>query len=320
MKFSIVIPTWNAGERWKEVINGVLSQSVQPKDVYVIDSGSADDTLNLAKAAGFSVHKIEQKLFDHGGTRQMCVNSLPDSDIIVFLTHDAVLTDKNALKKLISTFNDSRVGAAYGRQLPREQANGIEAHARLFNYPDKSIVKKLNDREKLGFKTVFVSNSFAAYRHTALDEVGGFPKKAILSEDTCVVAKMLQKGWKLSYCAEAQVVHSHHFTYIEEFQRYFDIGVFHTRESWIRAQFGNINGEGRRFVTSELSYLLKKSPLLIPSSIFRTALKMLAYRLGKVESVLPLKLKLSLSMNKVFWKNEAKKSKGIKSSVSENRI
>ena len=320
MKFSIVIPTRNAGDRWQDVIDGILNQSLKPQEVFIVDSDSSDDTFNKAKAAGFRLQKIEQKQFDHGGTRQMCVNTLTDADIIVFLTHDAVLLDKDALKNLISVFEDPDVGAAYGRQLPRKHANAIEAHARLFNYPDKSRTKDINDRDVLGFKTVFVSNSFAAYRHAALDDVGGFPKRAILSEDTCVVAKMLMKGWKLVYCAEAEVAHSHNFSYIDEFQRYFDIGVFHTRENWIRKQFGNINGEGRRFVTSELKYLLKKSPLLIPSSIFRTALKMLAYRLGKVESALPVKLKLNLSMNKGFWINEAKMPKEIKSSVSENRV
>jgi len=318
MNFSIVIPTLNAGDRWQEVIDSILLQSIKPHIVYVVDSESEDETFNKAEAAGFKVRKIAQKTFDHGGTRQMCVNALTGTDVVVFLTHDAVMADKNALKNLLSTFDDSSIGVAYGRQLPRKQANGIEAHARLFNYPDKSRIKNINDRDKLGFKTVFVSNSFAAYRYAALEEVGGFPERAILSEDTCVVAKMLMKGWKLAYCAEAQVDHSHDFSYLEEFQRYFDIGVFHTRESWIRDQFGNINGEGKRFVVSEIKYLLKESPLLIPSSIFRSVLKMAAYRLGRRENSLPVKIKKGLSMNKTYWDKESEERIIVKSSVSKD--
>ena len=320
MKFSIVIPTYNAGGCWQDVIDGVLLQSVKPQVVYVVDSESDDDSFLKAKAAGFCVQKIHKKHFDHGGTRQMCANMLQNSQVLVFLTHDAVLADKDALKKLLMAFDDPNVGAAYGRQLPRHQANEIEKHARLFNYSDQSRIKKLNDRDVLGFKTVFISNSFAAYRHTALDDVNGFPSKTILGEDTCVVAKMLLKDWSVAYCADAQVIHSHRLSYVKEFQRYFDIGVFHGRESWIRDQFGKVGGEGRRFVRSELKYLLKKSPALIPSASVRTALKVVAYRLGRIDSCLPVALKSKLSMNKGFWGAETRFSAKLKSSITEDRV
>ena len=320
MNFSIVIPTYNAGGGWQDVIDGVLLQSVKPQVVYVVDSESDDDSFLKARAAGFRVQKINRKSFDHGGTRQMCANALPDSEVVVFLTHDAVLEDKDALKNLLLAFDDPRVGAAYGRQLPRKQANAIEGHARFFNYAERSRVKTLADRDELGFKTVFISNSFAAYRHEALDDVGGFPSRAILGEDTCVVAKMLLKDWSVAYCADAQVIHSHGLSYVDEFQRYFDIGVFHEREGWIREKFGKVRGEGRRFVCSEVKYLLKKNPLLLPSAALRTALKMLAYRLGRVERYLPIFLKSKLSMNKGFWRNEREFTTNIEPSVSEDRM
>lgn len=301
MDFSIIIPTWNAGDRWQEVIDGILLQSVKPQGVYIVDSESVDDTCAMAEKSGFNIQKIRQKDFDHAATRQMCVDSLPATDVIVFLTHDAVLADKNALKNLLSAFDDSKVGVAYGRQLPRRQANGIERHARLYNYSDMSRVMDFKDRDRFGFKTIFVSNSFAAYRRSALESVGGFSDRVILGEDTLVVAKMLIKGWKLSYRAEALAFHSHGLSCLEEFQRYFDIGVFHARERWIKEKFGTVNGEGCRFVLSELKYLIEEDPLLIPSSMVRSGLKMMAYRLGKAESILPVKLKSALSMNKGFW-------------------
>ncbi|MCK4537042.1 MAG: glycosyltransferase family 2 protein, partial [Desulfuromonadales bacterium] len=252
--------------------------------------------------SGFEVVEIANSEFDHGGTRQMGVGLLSDCDIIICVTQDAILADENALENIVACFSDEKVGAAYGRQLPRIGAEPFEAHARLFNYSPENVIKTFADRRELGIKTVFISNSFAAYRKKALAEVGGFPVNAILSEDTFVAAKMLLTDWKVAYCADATVYHSHDYTFRQEFKRYFDVGVFHGRESWIREQFGQAEGEGLRFMASEISYLWPKHAYLIPSSLLRCLFKYLGYKLGSREQYLPLSMKVKMSMNLNYWK------------------
>ena len=44
--------------------------------------------------------------------------------------------------------------------------------------------------------------------------------------------------------------HSHNYTFFEEFKRYFDVGVFHEKESWILEEFGQASGEGANYVKS----------------------------------------------------------------------
>jgi rhamnosyltransferase len=219
-----------------------------------------------------------------------------DSEVVVFLTQDAVLSAPDSLEKLIASFVDPEVGAAYGRQLPRSGASLIAAHARLFNYPPVSRIKSIQDAPELGVKTFFISNSFAAYRRAALMEVGGFPHDTILAEDNIVSARMLLNGWKVAYVADAQVYHSHNYTLMQEFRRYFDIGAFHSHESWILERFGRAEGEGARFVRSELLFLWREGPTLIPSSVLRTAAKFIAYRLFAIAKFLPVRLKKRLSM------------------------
>jgi rhamnosyltransferase len=196
------------------------------------------------------------------------------------------------------------VGAAFGRQLPRPEAGPIEAHARRFNYPPESRIKTADDIPRLGLKTAFISNSFAAYRRSALEAVGGFPSRCIVSEDTYVAARMLIAGWKIAYCAEAQVYHSHGYTYRQDFQRYFDIGVFHAREPWVRNSFGGAEGEGWRYLHSELSYLAGTRPWQIPSALVRTIIKYSGFRAGLFEKSFPLWLKRRMSMQKAFWDRE----------------
>jgi rhamnosyltransferase len=153
----------------------------------------------------------------------------------------------------------------------------------------------------LGFKSIFISNSFAAYRRSALLAVGGFPNDVIFGEDTVVAAKLLLADWSIAYVAEAKAYHSHPYSIGQEFQRYFDIGVLHTREAWLGDKFGSANGEGLRFVRSELDYLRRTRMRLIPSALLRTASKWIGYRLGRKESKLSIRWKRKLSMHSQFW-------------------
>lgn len=296
----LCVPTLNAGALWKEWLERTLPAAT-PYRVLVIDSSSDDDTAEAARAAGLEVLVIARGDFDHGGTRQRALCYLDDCDIVVFLTQDALLADGDALHALVTAFERDDVGAAFGRQLPHHDATPLAAHARLFNYPALSRVVGVEDIPKLGIKTAFLSNSFAAYRREALLEAGGFPSGTILSEDMMAGARLLQNGWRLAYQAKACVYHSHNYSLLDEFKRYFDIGVFHHREAWLLDWLGRAEGEGKRYVLSELRYLLRHAPWRLPEAGMRTLLKYAGYRLGKVEDRLPLGAKRRLSMHSRYW-------------------
>jgi rhamnosyltransferase len=226
---------------------------------------------------------------------------LASTEVLIYLTQDTILEDPTALNALLAAFDDPLVAAAYGRQLPRIEAGPLEAHARKFNYPIESEVRDLASRQRLGFKAIFISNSFAAYRRSALLAVGGFPVNIIFGEDTVIAAKLLLAGWKIAYVAEARVYHSHAYPWTHEFRRYFDIGVLHSREALLLGEFGQVSGEGMRFVVSELKYLWPRHAMLIPSAMVRSVLKLLGYRLGRIENKLTLAWKRRLSMHTRFW-------------------
>jgi rhamnosyltransferase len=296
---AIVVPTLNAANEWQRFAPALLA-CVQPEQVLILDSSSADGTADLARAAGFPVQSISRPDFNHGGTRQWAAELLPKAELLIFLTQDAVLADPGALEALLAPFSDPTIAATFGRQLPRPEAGPIEAHARLFNYPAQSSIRTIESRKEFGFKTIFFSNSFAAYRREALMAVGGFPTNVIFGEDTITVAKFLLAGWKIAYVTEAKAYHSHSYSWRQDFKRYFDIGVLHSREGWLLREFGQTSGEGRRFVVSELGYL-RRSFWLIPSALIRTALKLLGYRLGRLERILSTGWKRRLSMHRGYW-------------------
>ena len=300
MRIACIIPTYNGESYIQRLLNSLQSQQ-SSFDTLVIDSTSVDATIEIVKARVRSLTVIPSSRFNHGGTRQLVVDQNPNYDIYVFLTQDVYLEDPQAIAKLVEPFKDPKVGAVCGRQVAHDDATPIAQHARFFNYPDSTQIKTIADVPILGIKTAFMSNSFAAYRSDALKSVHGFPSHVILSEDMYVAAKMILAGWKVVYTASSVCRHSHNYGYLEEFQRYFDIGVFHARESWIRNNFGGAGAEGRRYVISEFKFLGLCRLYQWPGAILRNILKFLGYKLGLQEARIPISLKRKLSMFKRYW-------------------
>lgn len=303
-----IIPTYNGKNDVARLLDSIEDQTLSV-DIFVVDSSSSDGTKELLESRACHLTVIPSAEFNHGGTRQLMVDKNPSYEFYVFMTQDAYLADEFALARLIKPFSDSKVGAVCGRQLPHKNAALLAEHARLFNYPPRSQIKSLENVAELGIKVPFMSNSFAAYRNIALIEVGGFPTEVILSEDMYVAGKMILNGWKIAYAGDACCFHSHNYSISEEVGRYFDIGVFHAREMWVRKNFGGAGGEGLRYIKSELKFLGIRRFFLWPGALIRNALKLIGYKLGQQEAKLPIDLNRKLSMHKSYWDKCCKNKK-----------
>ncbi len=285
MNCGLIIPTLNAGSQFRTLLEQLAAQTL-PTRKLIVDSESTDGTARLAKSFGVEVLTIPRRTFNHGATRQLALEHLLKSarlDVIIFMTQDVLLKGES-LAALVKIFGaDESVGLSYGRQLPHANATEEAKFLRAFNYPPESQLRSFDDRKLFGIKTAFASNSFAAYRVEALQSVGGFPSHVPLSEDMYVAAKMLLRGLKIYYAAEAEVCHSHNYTAAQEFRRYVQIGKFHAQEPWIRETFGSAEGAGKKFVVMKLVALAKKNPLDCFGAIFRDAAKFFGYRIGRLK-------------------------------------
>ena len=300
MNVSVIIPALNSITTLRELIASLFLQTLSPFEILILDSESSDGTAQAARTAGCRVYSISQRAFDHGGSRQWLAEQA-HGDILVYLTQDVVLENRHTLDEIVLPFSDPAVGAVCGRQVPKRDANPLAAHARLFNYPPESCIKTKADIPRLGIKVPFVSNSFTAYRRSALFDVGGFPTPVVLSEDMHVAAKMILAGYSVAYAGQAEVRHSHNYTLWQEFQRYFDIGSFHAAYPWIQEEFGNAGGEGWRYLRSELAYARKHGLYWVARSFVSCFFKFFGFSLGKRHSFLPREWKRYLGMNKNYW-------------------
>ena len=336
-RVALVIPTFEAGPVWADFIQAVQSQVGVDLSVWVVDSNSRDETLAQAQSAGWNTLSLGSRPFNHGGSRQWAVEHVGEgAQFVVLMTQDALLATPDALSQLLAVFADPQVGVVYGRQLPHDNATVLAAQARFFNYPNSSFVNTYEDRERLGLRAAFCSDSFAAYRLSHFKAVGGFPRHVIMGEDMWVAAKMLMAGFKVAYAAEACVYHSHNYRFQEEFQRYFDTGVFHAQAPWLIETFGSVKSEGLKMLKAQLLLAEEntkngnsagpKADLAqdfqqncfndqlqkIRSSkikrwryflevLSRTAAKLIGYRLGRAYVYLPPWLIIRCSSFKKYW-------------------
>ncbi|MDO8444903.1 MAG: glycosyltransferase [Deltaproteobacteria bacterium] len=300
VKASVIIPTRNGEQNVGQLLATLKQQSVKPSQILIVDSSSEDDTLKICEAFDVDLIKINAGSFNHGGTRNMAA-SKATGDILIYMTQDAALRDSTVLAILLNSLEDPSVAAVYGRQVPREDANPIERFARYFNYPSNNMTKGLKDLPALGVKTFFFSNVFSAVRKNAFEKVGGFPDNTIMNEDMFLAARLIQNGYKIAYQADAVVYHSHSYSLSTQFKRYFDIGVFFSRNRWIM-DLAKSEREGIRYLKELLVYLIaNKEWFWLPYAIFETMLRFFGYRIGLIEGSLPLWFKKRISYNKSFW-------------------
>ena len=299
-KLSVIIPTYNAEHYLPLLLKYIKTQTID-FELIVIDSSSTDNTVSIAREYTQNIIVIPQNEFDHGSTRTKAAK-IAKGDILIFLTQDALPFDEFTLENILKVFENQKIGAAYGRQIPYENTTPFGKHLRMFNYGEQSYVRSKKDIRQYGLKTAFLSDSFAAYRKSTLEAVGWFKDGLIVGEDTFAGAKMILDGHSLAYVAEAKVYHSHSYTVWQEFQRYFDIGVFHRTESWILEAFGKAEGEGLRYLKSELKYLLdNRFWYLIPEFFIRNVMKYTGYKLGQNYKKLPLSVIKKCSMHLSWW-------------------
>ncbi len=300
-KVDIVIPTYRPTAEFREVLQKLLSQTLQPERILLINTEEElfDPRLidGLEKVSVVHIHKQE---FDHGGTRGMAASML-HNELILFLTQDAVPKNEHLTEILSAAFDDEQVCASYARQLPRTDCSLIEQITREFNYPAESRVKTEKDLPDLGVKTFFCSNVCAMYRRSAYEKLGGFEEHTIFNEDMIFAGKLIRDGKAIAYCADAQVIHSHNYTGIEQFHRNFDLGVSQAEHPEI---FSGIHSEseGINLVKQTARALRENGHMGMEISlIWISGCKYLGYRLGKNYRHLPKMLARAFSLNKEYW-------------------
>lgn len=300
----IIIPTLNAIKNTDGFTDNFKKIVDCGYDVLVVDSSSSDGTVEEVKRLGAEVLTIPRREFNHGVTREL-VRKQSKKDIVVFMTQDVEVVSTDFVRSLIEPlFSSEDIVVSYARQIPLDGADIFEAFPRKFNYPEHSHVRSLDDVDKYGIYTFFCSNSCAAYRNSALDEIGGFDA-LMNSEEYFAVAKLLDKGYRIAYVAESIVKHSHSYSLSEGFRRYFDIGYVRAQYPRVQKIVGGAESRGKNFAKELILQLIKNQQIhLVPYAIVQFATKWLGYRMGHYGHYLPTVIKKKFSAQPEYWSSK----------------
>lgn len=302
-KVDVIIPSYRPGKEFARLVKRLMEQEYPIHKIIVMNTEEEywDRSLE-AQCELLEVHHLPKSEFDHGGTRQRAAQ-LCESDIMVFMTQDALPADRKLIGSLVSHLEETRdAGACYARQLPKSDCRYLERYTRSFNYPSESSVKRAADTEKYGIKTYFCSNVCAAYDRIIYQKAGGFVSRAIFNEDMIFAGNMVKAGYAVVYAADAKVYHSHNYSCIQQFHRNFDLGVSQAEHPEIFEGIPS-EGEGLRLVKKSLVYLLRTGHIwLVPQLVFQSGAKYAGYFLGKRYRKLPEKMILKCTMNPEYWK------------------
>jgi glycosyltransferase involved in cell wall biosynthesis len=216
---SVAIPVLN-GERYlEEVLDAVRAQELDHElELLVIDSGSSDRSLDIARAAGATVIEIPPAEFGHGRTRNLAVQR-SSGELIAFLTQDSTPAGPGWLAAHLRSFAlAEHVGVSFGPHQPRPDASPLTKRLlgeffEGFSPHGGPVLHRAGD-------TTYLSSNNLCLARAAWEEV---PFRDVpFAEDQALGAYLLAAGWVKIFNPEAVVVHSHDHGLVDGFRRYFD--------------------------------------------------------------------------------------------------
>lgn len=232
MNIDIICPLYNAEKDIEGLHKSLLKQkNVKINEIKYVLTESKDNSEEKLKKLNINFKKIKKDEFSHGLTRE---NEAFDSkaDILVFITQDVKIVRDDWLYNLTKDIANGEVDACYSRQLCDN--NTIEKYTRECNYSENSKIVSKDDIEKLGLKTFFFSDASSAIKRETFVKLNGYDhKELIINEDMYIAYKLITNGYKIKYCADSEVVHSHVFTLKQYYDRYKDTGKFFKENSYL---------------------------------------------------------------------------------------
>ncbi len=231
-KIEIICPLFQAEKEIARLHRQLLmQQSVQVEKIHYILTESEDRTEEILQELQAEYVRISPKEFSHSLTREQALFEVKTTYALL-ITQDIEMSDVLAIAKLLRFCKEHELALAYGRQIAKGRT--LDRYFRQISYPERSHIYEKNDLDTLGQKACFCSDVFAIYRTDIFQKEEGYDHLSLeTNEDMYYAYKMLKNHYKVGYCADAWVFHTHRYTLKQTYRRYQKIGRFFERFSEI---------------------------------------------------------------------------------------
>ncbi len=194
----------------------------------MIDSGSTDGTVELARRYGASVHRIAEEEFEHGETRNLGV-SLSRGKYVAFIVQDAVPLDEQWLVAMVENLDrDELTAGVYGRQIPRPESSAL-TRALVNSWATAELERReqfVDDPELYGTLPPMQRRSLATFdnvsscvRRSVWEEIPF--ERTVFGEDLRWGKRVVEAGYKIVYEPRSAVLHSHERGALYDLRRHY---------------------------------------------------------------------------------------------------
>lgn len=209
---SVVIRTKNEGMALGATLEAIRRQEgAFPSEILLVDSGSVDGTLNIARRHDCRIITIPPEDFTYGYALNLGISHAA-GEIICLLSAHCTPRHNRWLSELVQPVADGSAHAAFGRQVPVRGVNPFE---------EVSLHKLFPEELRKGNRVPF-SNANCAFLKTLWDQVP-FDETVPGWEDYLWYL-LLRERFRFRYCPGAAVSHSHPFSFKKIMQRTYNDG------------------------------------------------------------------------------------------------
>ena len=206
---SIVIRAYNEEKHIGRLLEGIMQQTLQDFEIILVDSGSTDATVAIARRYPVQVVHIRPEEFTFGRSLNLGIQHARGEFIVMASAH-VYPVYPDWLERLLEPFADPQIALTYGKQRGDRRTRFSEHQIFARWFPEQSNLRQEHP---------FCNNANAAIRR-ALWERHPYDETLTGLEDLAWAKWALAEGYLLAYVAEAEIVHVHEETPRKVFNRY----------------------------------------------------------------------------------------------------
>jgi glycosyltransferase involved in cell wall biosynthesis len=211
MLVSIIIRTLNEERYLNEILVAIESQNVKnfSYEVVIVDSGSTDNTLKIAKSHNVRITYIKKQDFTFGRSLNIGCE-YAHGEYLVFISGHCIPVNKDWLQNLIAPLVQKKCDYTYGRQIARDMTKFSERQVFDKYFPITSRIPQE------GF---FCNNANAAITRTAWEKFH-FDESLTGLEDMFIAKQICHDNGYVGYVSDSCVFHIHDETWAQIKTRY----------------------------------------------------------------------------------------------------
>lgn len=205
---SIVIAARNAESTIGACISSLLSQSLKPLEIIVVDNASTDSTARIASSMGIKV--VYEPIIGRSRARNRGIEE-SKGRFIAFIDADAV-ADKDWLLFLMDRYKAGDCSGVAGRI---RALNSEKLFAKLLELSSEG-------RQHFGGCNIM-------YERDVLIDVGMFDEKLKVAEDVELAWRVIKSGRSIAYEPKAVVYHAYKSRLIDILKQQYEFGMWTVR-------------------------------------------------------------------------------------------